>query len=93
MDRSRKRKFGFVSLFLDDLHEGELDLVSNEKFSHLAHCFYYSTENVTPEIAVETDMFSLNERYGRALKATQEVSVPGYPEYTFYHSLFIYLYS
>lgn len=65
--------------------------MSNEKFSYLAHCFYYSAENVTPKIAAETDMFSLSERYGRTLKATQEVSSSRVPRVYFF-SFIIYLF-
>lgn len=86
-----KRKFGLVPSFPNDLREGDLDPVSNENVSHLAYCFYYSIKNVTLEIVAKTDMFSLSERYGRALKATQEVSSYGYPGYTFPSSSFIYI--
>lgn len=71
---SRKRKFGFVSSFPDDLHQDELDLVVNEKVSHLARCFYYFTESITPDAAAETDRLDLSELYGRTLKATQEAA-------------------
>lgn len=40
----------------------------------MARCFYYSAENVTSEVAEETDKMSLSQRYGQALRATQEAS-------------------
>ena len=77
--RSKKRKFRLVYAFLDELREGDLDPASNKEVSHLAPCFYYSIENVTFEAAEETDKMSLSQRYGQALRATQEVGFPGVP--------------
>ncbi|KAH9768815.1 Integrase catalytic domain-containing protein [Citrus sinensis] len=71
---SKKRKFGLVSTFPDELREGDLDPASNKEVSHLARCFYYSAENVTSEVAEETDRMSLSQCYGQALRATQEAS-------------------
>ena len=48
--RSKRRKFGLLSAFLDELREGDLDPASNKEVSHLARCFYYSTENVTSRL-------------------------------------------
>lgn len=62
--RSKKRKFGLVFAFLGELREGDLDPASNKEVSHLAHFFYYSAENVTSEVAEETDKMSLSQRYG-----------------------------
>ncbi|XP_006485823.3 uncharacterized protein LOC102613000 [Citrus sinensis] len=53
--RSKKRKFRLVSTFPDELRGGDLDPASNKEVSHLARCFYYSAENVTSEVAEETD--------------------------------------
>ncbi|XP_052290930.1 uncharacterized protein LOC127900331 [Citrus sinensis] len=72
--RSKKRKFGLVSTFPDELREGDLDPASNKEVSHLARHFYYSAENVTSEVAEEVDKMSLSQRYGQALRATQEAS-------------------
>ncbi|XP_052299231.1 uncharacterized protein LOC102623630 [Citrus sinensis] len=72
--RSKKRKFGLVSTFPDELREGDLDPASNNEVSHLARHFYYSAENVTSEVAEEVDKMSLSQRYGQALRATQEAS-------------------
>ncbi|XP_052294241.1 uncharacterized protein LOC127901283 [Citrus sinensis] len=72
--RSKKRKFGQVSTFPDELREGDLDPASNKEISHLARCFYYSAENVTSEVAEEADRMSLSQRYGQTLRATQEAS-------------------
>ena len=72
--RSKKRKFGLVSAFPDELREGDLDPTSNKEVLHLARCLYYSAENVTSEVAEETDKKSLSQCYGQALRATQEVS-------------------
>ena len=69
--RSKKRKFGLVSAFPDELCESDLDPTSNKKVSHLARWFYYSAENVTFEVVKETDKMSLSECYGQALRATQ----------------------
>ena len=77
--RSKKRKFGLVSAFPDELREGDLDPASNKEVSHLARCFYYSAKNVTSEVAEETDKMSLSQRYGQALRVTQEVGFPGVP--------------
>ncbi|KAH9704323.1 hypothetical protein KPL70_011410 [Citrus sinensis] len=74
---SNKRKFGLVSAFLDELREGDLDPASNKEVSHLACCFYYSTENVSSEVAEETDKMSLSQRYGQVLRVTQEVGFLG----------------
>ena len=78
--RSKKRKFRLVSAFPDELREGDLDPASNKEVSHLARCFYYSAENVNFEVAEEADKMSLSQRYGQALRATQEVSFPGVPQ-------------
>lgn len=79
----KKRNFGMVTAFLEELRVGELDPVSNKDVSHLARCFYYSAETVTPEVTEEADKLSLSQRYGQALRATQEVSflgvTQGYP--------------
>lgn len=72
--RSKKRKFGLVSAFPEELREGDLNPASNKEVSHLARCFYYSAENVTFEVAKETDKMSLSQRYGQELRATQETS-------------------
>lgn len=37
---------------------------------HLAEYAPYTTENITPEVAVEMDNLGLDERYNRALKAS-----------------------
>ena len=84
---SNKRKFGLVSAFLDELREGDLDPASNKEVSHLARCFYYSTENVTSEVAEETDKMSLSQRYGQVLRVTQEVGFLGVPRCTLYFLL------
>ena len=76
---SKKRKFGLVSTFPDELREGDLDPASNKEVSHLARHFYYSAENVTSEVAEEVDKMSLSQRYGQALRATQEVGFLGVP--------------
>ena len=55
---SKRRKFVLVSSFPDELCKGDLDPVFNKKISHLARCFYYSIENVTPKVAEETDKMS-----------------------------------
>lgn len=75
--RSKKRKFGLVFSFSDELCKGDLDSVLNKKVSHLARCFYYSAKNVTLEVAEETDKISLSEHYGQALRATQKVGFIG----------------
>ena len=77
--RSKKRKFGLVSAFPDESHEGDLDPASNKEVSHLTRCFYYYAENVTSEVAEEADKMSLSHRYSQALRATQEVGFPGVP--------------
>ena len=76
---SKKKKFELVSAFPDELCEGDLDPTSNKKVSHLTRCFYYSAKNVTFEVVEETDKMSLSERYGQALRATQEVAFIGVP--------------
>ena len=87
--RSKKRKFGLVSAFPDELREGDLDPASNKEVSHLARCFYYSAENVTSEVTEEADKMSLNQRYGQALRVTQEVGLsrgtPGVPFIIFFY--------
>ena len=88
--RSKKRKFGLISSLPDELCNDDLDPTSNKKVSHLAQCFYYSAESVTPEAAEETDKISLNKRYGQALRATQEVGFIGVPQV--YPPFFIYLF-
>ena len=87
--RSRKRKFGLVSAFPEELREVDLDPASNKEVSHLARCFYYSTENVTSEVAEETDKMSLSQRYGQVLRVTQEVGFLGVPRV--YPLFFTYL--
>lgn len=69
-----KRKFEFVSSFSNDLSEGELDPIAIERVSHLARYIYYSAENITLEAAAEIDRLGLSKRYGRALKASQDVT-------------------
>ena len=86
---SKKRKFELISIFLNELREGDLDPASNKEVSHLTRCFYYSTENVTSKVAEETDKMSLNQRYGQTLRVTQEVSFPGVPRV--YLPFFTYL--
>ena len=76
---SKKRKFGLVSAFPDELREGDLDPTSNKEVSHLTRCFYYSAENATSEVAEEADKMSLTHRYGQALRATKEVGFPRVP--------------
>ena len=88
---SKKRKFRLVSAFPDELRECDLDPASNKEVSHLARCFYYSVENVTSAVAEETDKMSLSQRYGQALRATQEVGFPGVPRV--YLSFFFTLFS
>lgn len=74
--RTRNRKFGTISSFTDDLFEGELDPIANEKVSYLVYYMYYSTENTTLKAAAETDILGLSEQYGRVLKASQDVTFP-----------------
>ena len=95
--RSKKRKFGLVFAFPDELCEGDLNPTSNKEVSHLACCFYYSIENVTSEVAKKADKMSLNQRYGQALRATQEVGFPGvprvYPLLLFFTYLILFSYT
>ena len=88
--RSKKRKFGLVSTFPDELCEGDLDSASNKKVLHLTRCFYYSAENITSEVAEEMEKMSLSERYGQALRATQKVGFTGVPRV--YPPFFTYLF-
>lgn len=72
--RTHKRKFGAVSSFPNDFSENELDPIANEKVLPLAYYMYYSIENITLEATAEIDRLGLSELYGRALKASQDVT-------------------
>lgn len=62
-----KRKF-------EDLSEGDLDPLANERVSHLARYMYYSAEHITPKSAAKADRQELREKYSRAFKASQDVT-------------------
>lgn len=96
--RTHKRKFGAVSSFPDDFSKNELDPIANEKVLPLAYYMYYSIENITLEATAEIDRLGLSELYGRALKASQDVSIYRvswvlsffFFFFTIIHSLFLY---
>lgn len=71
---AHKRKFGYVSSFPEDLLEGELDPIANEKVSHLAHYVYYFVENIILEAVAKTDRLELSEPHGCTLKAIEDLS-------------------
>lgn len=54
---------------------------------------YYSTENTSLKTVVETERLELSERYGRVLKASQDVCIYGVPwafQFFFFLPTFIY---
>ena len=57
-----------------DFVEGKLDPVANKNTSHLAEYLHYPFKNITPEVVVEMDELGLDERYNRAVKASQNLS-------------------
>ncbi|KAH9671720.1 peroxidase 21 [Citrus sinensis] len=57
----------------------DLDPASKKKVLHLARYFYYFAENVTSKVAEEMEKMSLSERYGQALRATQEERITDLP--------------
>lgn len=46
-----------------------------KNISHLAEYLNYTSESITPKVAMEMDKLSLDERYTWALKASQDVSI------------------
>lgn len=57
------RKFGPFFSLLGDFVKGKLNLVVNEKVSHLVGYVHYTTKNITLEMAVKSDKLGLTERY------------------------------
>lgn len=49
--------------------------MANKNNSHLAEYINYTSESITPEVGMEMDKLGLDERYNRALKARQDVSI------------------
>lgn len=70
-----EREIGLFFSLSEDFSKGELDLVVNEKVSHLVKYMYYATENITPEVVAKIDGLALNERYSQAFKVCQDVSI------------------
>lgn len=64
----------YVSSFSEDLLEGELDPIANEKVSHLAHYVYYFSENIILEAVAKTDRLELSEPHSCTLKAIVDLS-------------------
>lgn len=71
---TRKRKLGSLFIVPEDVMEGELDPVTNKRISHMTDYFLYSSECISVDMATEADRLDLNERYGRVLKACNDVS-------------------